>query len=60
MRRGRAGAGPVRGGIPAGLRDTPQVLLHTEIMREHLLVSQDRQLSGMIDFEPAMPGSGGG
>jgi hygromycin-B 7''-O-kinase len=43
------------------LRDTPQALLHTEIMREHLLVSQDRggawQLSGLIDFEPAMRGA---
>jgi len=25
-------------------------------MREHLLVSRDRQLSGVIDFEPAMRG----
>jgi len=38
-------------------RETPQALLHTEIMREHLLVSQDRQLSGVIDFEPAMRGA---
>jgi hygromycin-B 7''-O-kinase len=38
------------------LRDTPPVLLHTEIMREHLLISQG-QLSGVIDFEPAMRGA---
>jgi hygromycin-B 7''-O-kinase len=39
----------------------PLVLLHTEIMREHLLVRQDDsgawQLSGLIDFEPAMRGA---
>jgi hygromycin-B 7''-O-kinase len=39
----------------------PLVLLHTEIMREHLLVSQDGSghwhLSGLIDFEPAMRGA---
>jgi len=38
----------------------PPVLLHTEVMREHLLVSQDAagawRLSGLIDFEPAMRG----
>jgi hypothetical protein len=43
------------------IRDTQQALLHTEIMREHLLVSQDGagawQLSGLIDFEPAMRGA---
>jgi hygromycin-B 7''-O-kinase len=36
------------------------VLLHTEIMRQHLLVSHDHEgswrLSGLIDFEPAMRG----
>jgi hygromycin-B 7''-O-kinase len=39
----------------------PPVLLHTEIMRQHLLVSQDGrgswQLSGLFDFEPAMRGA---
>jgi hygromycin-B 7''-O-kinase len=43
------------------LPDEPLVLLHTEIMRQHLLVSQDGsgdwQLSGLIDFEPAMRGA---
>ncbi len=43
--------------LPAG----PPVLLHTEVMREHLLVTQDPggrwQLSGLIDFEPAMRGA---
>jgi hygromycin-B 7''-O-kinase len=38
----------------------PPALLHTEVMREHLLVSQDAggawRLSGLIDFEPAMRG----
>jgi hygromycin-B 7''-O-kinase len=36
------------------------VLLHTEIMREHLLVSQHPDgwsLSGLFDFEPAMRGA---
>ena len=42
--------------LPSG----PPVLLHTEIMREHLLVAENRErtwrLCGLIDFEPAMPG----
>jgi hygromycin-B 7''-O-kinase len=42
--------------LPAG----PPVLLHTEVMREHLLATEspDRtwRLSGLIDFEPAMRG----
>ena len=37
------------------------VLLHTEVMREHLLVAFDTtgapQLSGLFDFEPAMIGA---
>jgi hygromycin-B 7''-O-kinase len=36
-----------------------RVLLHTEVMREHLLVEQREglwQLSGLFDFEPAMLG----
>ena len=36
-----------------------RVLLHTEVMREHLMVSTDagpRRLSGLLDFEPAMLG----
>jgi hygromycin-B 7''-O-kinase len=36
------------------------VLLHTEVMREHLLVSEGPggawRLTGLIDFEPAMRG----
>jgi hygromycin-B 7''-O-kinase len=42
------------------LPSRPPVLLHTEVMRQHLLVTEDRdgtwQLSGLIDFEPAMRG----
>ncbi|RSS84075.1 phosphotransferase [Streptomyces sp. WAC06614] len=38
-------------------RDPARVLLHTEVMREHLLVEPDgRRLSGLFDFEPAMIG----
>lgn len=32
-------------------------LLHTELMREHLLVAGDGSLSGLFDFEPAMIGA---
>jgi hygromycin-B 7''-O-kinase len=32
-------------------------LLHTEIMREHLLVDADGNASGLFDFEPAMVGA---
>lgn len=39
----------------------PPVLLHTEVMREHLFVDQAPggawRLSGLIDFEPAMRGA---
>ena len=42
------------------LPSSPPVLLHTEVMREHLLVSGDPSggwsLSGLYDFEPAMTG----
>ncbi|HTT50503.1 MAG TPA: aminoglycoside 3'-phosphotransferase/choline kinase family protein [Streptosporangiaceae bacterium] len=42
------------------LPSSPPVLLHTEVMRQHLLASErpggDWQLSGLIDFEPAMRG----
>ena len=44
----------------AGPADAEQVLLHTEIMREHLLVEPDGsgwRLSGLFDFEPAMRGA---
>jgi hygromycin-B 7''-O-kinase len=44
----------------AGTSDAEQVLLHTEIMREHLLVEPDGsgwRLSGLFDFEPAMRGA---
>lgn len=45
-------------GFLAGLRlgAEPPALLHTEIMNEHLLVS-DGTLTGLIDFEPAMRGA---
>ncbi|MEV0123565.1 aminoglycoside 3'-phosphotransferase/choline kinase family protein [Streptomyces sp. NPDC050703] len=34
-----------------------RALLHTEFMRQHLLVDpEDRRLTGLIDFEPAMIG----
>ncbi|MYW69957.1 phosphotransferase [Streptomyces sp. SID8379] len=42
------------------VRRSPQVLLHTEFMRQHLLVASDgagrTRLSGLLDFEPAMAG----
>ena len=42
--------------LPSG----PPALLHTEIMRQHLLVSEGHgdgwRLSGLIDFEPGMRG----
>lgn len=44
----------------AGAADTEQVLLHTEIMCEHLLVQPDGggwRLSGLVDFEPSMRGA---
>ena len=38
------------------------MLLHTEVMRQHLLVTQGGdgrwRLSGLFDFEPAMHGAG--
>jgi hygromycin-B 7''-O-kinase len=40
------------------VRDRP-VLLHTEVMREHVLVAEHEgtwRLTGLIDFEPAMQG----
>jgi hygromycin-B 7''-O-kinase len=33
------------------------VLLHTEMMRQHLLVGEDGELTGLFDFEPAMRGA---
>jgi len=33
------------------------VLLHTEMMRQHLLVGDDGELTGLFDFEPAMRGA---
>jgi len=42
------------------LRSGTPVLLHTEVMRQHLLVTESPggawELSGLIDFEPAMRG----
>lgn len=32
-------------------------LLHTEVMREHLMVDGAGTLTGLFDFEPAMPGA---
>jgi hygromycin-B 7''-O-kinase len=52
--------------IPAFLETVPlevpaqRVLLHTEVMREHLLVRERArgwELSGLFDFEPAMCGA---
>jgi hygromycin-B 7''-O-kinase len=40
--------------------DGRRVLLHTEVMREHLLVDEldgHWQLTGLVDFEPAMVGA---
>jgi hygromycin-B 7''-O-kinase len=40
--------------------DGPRVPLHTEVMREHLLVEEDERgwrFSGLFDFEPAMRGA---
>jgi hygromycin-B 7''-O-kinase len=38
-------------------REPDPALLHTEVMREHLVVDPDRwRLSGILDFEPAMIG----
>jgi hygromycin-B 7''-O-kinase len=42
------------------LGDDPPVLLHTEVMRQHLLVERDGdgwRFSGLFDFEPAMRGA---
>ncbi|MFC8226039.1 aminoglycoside phosphotransferase family protein [Streptomyces sp. NPDC057287] len=37
--------------------DRPRSLLHTEVMRQHLIVDPgSRRLTGLIDFEPAMIG----
>ncbi|GAA3367413.1 aminoglycoside 3'-phosphotransferase/choline kinase family protein [Streptomyces sannanensis] len=37
--------------------DPPRSLLHTEVMRQHLIVDPDGwRLTGLIDFEPAMIG----
>lgn len=47
--------------LNADLTSRAPVLLHTEIMREHLLVHPDPaggwRYSGLIDFEPAMRGN---
>ena len=46
-------------GAPIVEEATSAALLHTEIMREHVLVSGDGErwaLSGLFDFEPAMIG----
>jgi hygromycin-B 7''-O-kinase len=43
-----------------GLPPSPPALLHTEVMREHLLVAGGPggwSLSGLYDFEPAMTGA---
>ena len=42
--------------------DGARALLHTEVMREHLLVEQEGDgwhVSGLVDFEPAMVGAPG-
>jgi len=41
----------------SGLRDAPQALVHTEVMREHTFVEERAghwQLVGLLDYEPAM------
>jgi hygromycin-B 7''-O-kinase len=47
--------------LDVDLSDGRRVLLHTEIMRDHLLVSPGTdgrwRFSGLIDFEPAMRGA---
>ena len=35
----------------------PPVFLHTEVMPDHLLVTADGRLAGLIDFEPSMIGA---
>lgn len=48
----------IPGALDIDLGDRRHVLLHTEIMPEHLLVSEDgRRFTGLIDFEPAMHGA---
>jgi hygromycin-B 7''-O-kinase len=39
------------------LGEPKTVLLHTEVMSDHLLVTPDLELSGLFDFEPAMRGA---
>lgn len=39
------------------LGEPEPVLLHTEVMSDHLLVGPDLRLSGLFDFEPAMRGA---
>ncbi|MBK1786906.1 phosphotransferase family protein [Prauserella cavernicola] len=42
------------------LGSPPSVLLHTEFLREHVVVRPERgrwTVSGLLDFEPAMPGA---
>jgi hygromycin-B 7''-O-kinase len=39
------------------LGDPEPVLLHTEVMSDHLLVGPGLELSGLVDFEPAMRGA---
>ena len=47
--------------IDVDLTSRPLVLVHTEVMREHLLVKRDAagawRFSGLIDFEPATAGA---
>ena len=39
------------------LGEPKPVLLHTEVMSDHLLVGPDLELTGLFDFEPAMRGA---
>ena len=63
--RARGLSEPWAAQIPAALQvdlpDEPPVLLHTEIMRQHLLVCPDPaggwRFTGLFDFEPAMRGA---
>jgi hygromycin-B 7''-O-kinase len=47
----------IQGRLPVS---TPRVLLHTEVMRQHLLAGEGPdgrwRLCGLVDFEPAMRG----
>lgn len=48
--------------LSAHLPDSPHALLHTEVMREHLLAERGDGgwvVTGLVDFEPSMVGASG-